>query len=243
MGSKNSLQDNSEFSPKEESKLSNKFASAVSLDDPGTSTESSVAQMVTREKLEELAKKKEKPQIKAPFAFISEENIANYLVDIKDENTVTFTKKPWATYAPESDPAQLFPSVTLENLDSINLSEDSAQYTTEIIPFMLGWKGISCETLKLHNLPIDAKLLRAIITSGVKRLHMLNCTAAPPCSFDFRPMKTLEELNISFLDFNDGFLAPTSLKNLRVHCPKSKECSESTHPEVIAHDSEFLEHA
>jgi hypothetical protein len=261
MTSPNTPQYNSEFSP-EESKLSDKFASTVSLDDPVASTESSASQammtaqpsnMVDRsanaapnvfssshtssntniedsqETSEELVKENEKLQIKFPFAFISEENIPHISVVVQNGNTITFTMNLKATSGSESDPAQPPPSVTLENLDSTILRKDLAQLPTKIFPPLLGWEGIPCETLKLHNLFIDQKLLEAINTSGSKRLHILDCIAALSPVFglhgvknlDFYGMENLEELDISIPDFNSAVVTPASLRNLRAHCPKS----------------------
>jgi hypothetical protein len=247
MGSRNSLQSNSEFSPEEESKLSDKFSSTVSLYNQETSAESSPSQTVTQEKPEELVKRNEKPQIKFPFAFISEENIPHISVVVQNGNAITFTMNSKAIYDSESDPAQLSPSVTLENLDPTISREGLAQLPMKIFPPLLGWEGISCETLKLHNLLIDKKLFKAIVTSGVKQLHILNCTVVPRLGLTFEDMKTLGELNISLLNFNKFISTPTSLETLIVRCLKStadlsKEQSESLRLQLTLSHSASLGH-
>jgi hypothetical protein len=280
MGSRNSLQGNSEFSQVEIIELSDEFASAISLDNPRTSTESWDSQTITtaqpsdiidrsvkddpnisspshassnttirdsQEKSEDLPKKKEKLQVKFPFAFISEENIPHISTVVRNGNVITFTMNLKASSGSESDPAQPSPSVTLENLDSTISCEDLALLPTKIFPPLLGWKGIPCETLRLNNLPIDKPLLKAIVTSGIRRHHILNCKVAPRCSLDFRYMKALEELNISLPDFDDWISTPASLKTLIVHCPKStvdqsKERLKTIILGINGWDSDSLEH-
>jgi hypothetical protein len=206
--------------------------------------------MVTQEKPEALVKKNEKPQIKFPFAFISEKNIPNISVEVhKRENgdAITFTMNSRATFGSESDPAQPFPSVTLENLDPTISREDLAQLPTKIFPPLLGWKGISCETLKLRNLFIDKKLLGVIVTSDVKQLHILNCKVLPFLKLNFENMGTLGELNISLLNFYEYISTPKSLETLIVRCLKStadlsKEQSESLRLQISLLLSTSLRH-
>jgi hypothetical protein len=280
MGSTNSLQNNSEFSQVREIELSDEFASAISLDRKGTSTESSVSRTVmtvqppdmvdrsakddpnvssssrtssnttvknSQETSEKLVKENEKLQIKFPFAFISEENIPYISVVVQNGNAITFTMKSKTTFGFESDPEQPSPSMTLENLDSTISREDLAQLPTKIFPPLLGWKGISCETLKLHNLfinwpPFEQPFIKDIVTSGIKRLHLLNFTLSPSRCINLFHMKNLEELNISLPDFDDGLATPISLKSLRVHCPKSKKPSQSTCLRLFGDHSVYLEH-
>ena len=169
----------------------------------------------------ELTEKKKKLQVKFPFAFISQENLQNISVVVQNENIITFTLNSKAISTSESDPAQLPPSVILENLDSTISLQDLALLPTKILPPLLGWESIPCETLKLHNLHIDQELLRTIKTCNVKRLHLFNCTVTKLFSLGFGNMEALEELVVSLPNFNDGINIPPSLVILKVHCPKS----------------------
>ena len=168
----------------------------------------------------ELTEEKEKLQVKFPFAFISQENLQNISVVVQNRNAITFTLNSKAISASESDPAQPLPSVTLENLESTISRQDLALLPTKIFPPLLGWEGIPCETLKLHNLHIDQKLHETIQTCNVKRLHLLNCTAKH-ITLNLGNMDTLEELDVSLPNFDDGIHIPPSLEILKVHCPKS----------------------
>jgi hypothetical protein len=197
---------------------------------------------VTKEKPEELVKKNEKPLVKFPFAFISEENIPHISVVVQGGNTITFTMNLKTTSGSESDPAQVSPSVTLENLDPTISHEDLAQLPTKIFPLLLGWEGISCETLKLRTLFIDEELLEAIVTSGIKILHILNCTADPDLTLDLGRMEHLEELEASIPNFDDSISTPVYLKKLRVHCPKLTEDLKFWGPSLFVRDSESLGH-
>jgi hypothetical protein len=258
--SPNNLQNNSEFSLGEESKFSDKYVSAVLSDIEANSTDPWVSQIMKTilliDKALSLAnddpnvspssrtpvRENEKLQVKFPFSFISKENIPHISVVVQNGNAITFTMNSKTTSGSESDPAQPSPSATLENLDSTISREDLALLPTKIFPPLLGWKGIPCETLKLHNLFIDWSLFETIRTSGIKILHILNCTVDDFLSLNFQHMKTLEELNISLPDFDGWIPTPASLKTLKAHCPKSKECSGSPWLGLWAWSSESLEH-
>ena len=169
----------------------------------------------------ELIKKKEKLQVKFPFAFISQENIPNISVVVQNKDSITFTLNSKAISASESNPAQPLPSVILENLDSTISRQDLALLPTKIFPPLLGWESIPCRTLKLHNLHIDQKLRETIQTCNVKRLHIFNCTVAEHIGFVLRNMEALEELYVSLPDFDNVIYIQPSLEILKVHCPKS----------------------
>ena len=169
----------------------------------------------------ELTKKKETFQVKFPFAFISQENIPNISVVVQNKDSITFTLNSKAISASESNPAQPLPSVILENLDSTISLQDLALLPTKILPSLLGWKGIPCETLKLHNLHIDWEFFETIQRCNVKRLHLFNCTVTKHISLGLGRMEALEELVVSLPNFNDGISIPPSLVILKVHCPKS----------------------
>ena len=165
--------------------------------------------------------KKEKLQVKFPFAFVSQENIQNISVAVHNENIITFTLNSKAMSASESDSAQPLPTVILENLDSTISRQDLALLPTKILPPLLGWETIPCETLKLHNLHINQELFETIKTCNVKRLHLFNCTVTKDNSLVLGNMEALEELDVSLPNFNDGIYIPPSLVMLKVHCPKS----------------------
>ena len=169
----------------------------------------------------ELTEEKEKLHVKFPFAFISQENIPNFSVIVQNENSITFTLNSKAISTSESDPAQLPPSVILENLDSTISHQDLALLPTKILPPLLGWESIPCETLKLHNLHINQELFETIQTCNVKRLHISNCTVAKHISLALGNMDALEELDVSLPNFDDEIYIPPSLEILKVHCPKS----------------------
>ena len=195
----------------------------------------------------ELTEEKEKLQVKFPFAFISQENIPNISVIVQNENSITFTLNSNAISASESDPAQPLPSVILENLDSTISRQDLALLPTKILPPLLGWESIPCETLKLHNLHMDRKLLKTIQACNVKRLHLFNCTVARQIHLFLENMDTLEELEVSLPDFDGAIHIPPSLETLKVHCPKStvdfsNELIKYLPLVVIGGDSMLLRH-
>ena len=221
MDSENSLlQNNSEHSQATSSneKLPQAASHALSL---SVSSNATITSDYQEKQKVELTKKKEKFHVKFPFAFISQENIPNISVAVHNENTITFTLNSKAMPASKSDPAQSLPSVILENLDSTISRQDLVLLPTKIFPPLLGWEGIPCETVKLHNLPINRKFLQTIQKCNVKRLHLLNCTVDEYVSLALGNRDTLEELDVSITNFDGGIHIPSSLEVLKVHCPKS----------------------